>query len=74
MEGSAGSNSDRRLPITRDEQMAQLDVNDKYAAYLDAEFELTRAGAPTAPAYRRTGKLGHSDPINRHSLHATKAP
>jgi outer membrane protein TolC len=27
----------------RDGQMAQLEVNDKYAAYLDAEFELTRA-------------------------------
>ncbi len=27
----------------RDGQMAQLDVNDKYAAYLDAEFEFTRS-------------------------------
>ena len=57
---------------SRDEQMAQLDVDDKYAAYLDAEFELTRAGAPTAPAYRRTGELGRSVPIIRHSLHVIK--
>lgn len=28
---------------TRDQQNAQLDMNDKYAAYLDAEFELSRA-------------------------------
>ena len=27
----------------RDQQNAQLDMNDKHAAYLDAEFELTRA-------------------------------
>jgi len=28
---------------TRDVQMAQLEVNDKHAAFLDAEFEMTRA-------------------------------
>jgi len=28
---------------TRDEQNAQLDTDDKYAAYLDSEFELSRA-------------------------------
>ena len=27
----------------RDEQNAELDVDDKHAAYLDAEFELDRA-------------------------------
>ena len=39
---------------TRDQQMAQLDVNDKYAAYLDAEFELTRA---ELQLLRLTGEL-----------------
>jgi outer membrane protein TolC len=39
---------------TRDEQIAGLDVNDKYAAYLDAEFELTRAGLQLL---RLTGEL-----------------
>ena len=34
--------------------MAQLDVNDKYAAYLDAEFELTRA---ELQLLRLTGEL-----------------
>ena len=38
----------------RDAQMAQLEVNDKYAAYLDAEFELTRAGLQLL---RLTGEL-----------------
>jgi outer membrane protein len=39
---------------SRDAQMAQLEVNDKYAAYLDAEFELTRAGLQLL---RITGEL-----------------
>jgi outer membrane protein TolC len=39
---------------TRDVQLAQLDVNDKYAAYLDAEFELTRA---ELQLLRLTGEL-----------------
>jgi len=39
---------------TRDAQIAQLEVNDKYAAYLDAEFELTRAGLQLL---RLTGEL-----------------
>ena len=44
---SGGSNS-------RDAQIAQLEVNDKYAAYLDSEFELTRAGLQLL---RLTGEL-----------------
>jgi outer membrane protein len=39
---------------TRDEQVSQLDVNDKYAAYLDTEFELARAGLQLL---RITGEL-----------------
>ena len=39
---------------TRDVQIAELDVNDKYAAYLDAEFELTRA---ELQLLRLTGEL-----------------
>jgi len=39
---------------TRDAQIAQLQVNDKYAAYLDAEFELTRAALQLL---RLTGEL-----------------
>lgn len=38
----------------RDAQLAQLEVNDKYAAYLDAEFELTRA---ELQLLRLTGEL-----------------
>ena len=44
---SGGANS-------RDVQIAQLEFNDKYAAYLDAEFELTRAGLQLL---RLTGEL-----------------
>jgi outer membrane protein TolC len=39
---------------TRDVQMAELEVNDKYAAYLDTEFELTRA---ELQLLRLTGEL-----------------
>jgi len=39
---------------TRDVQMAELEVNDKYAAYLDAEFEMTRA---ELQLLRLTGEL-----------------
>ncbi len=39
---------------TRDEQVSQLDVNDKYAAYLDTEFELARAALQLL---RITGEL-----------------
>ena len=39
---------------TRDVQMAELEVNDKYAAYLDAQFELTRA---ELQLLRLTGEL-----------------
>ncbi len=39
---------------TRDAEMAQLDVNDKYAAYLDSDFELTRA---ELQLLRLTGEL-----------------
>ncbi len=39
---------------TRDLQMAELEVNDKYAAYLDAAFELTRA---ELQLLRLTGEL-----------------
>ena len=39
---------------TRDLQMAELEVNDKYAAYLDAEFEMTRA---ELQLLRLTGEL-----------------
>jgi outer membrane protein TolC len=39
---------------TRDAEMARLDVNDKYAAYLDTEFELTRA---ELQLLRLTGEL-----------------
>jgi len=39
---------------TRDEQNAQLDTDDKYAAYLDAEFELSRA---ELQLLRLTGEL-----------------
>ncbi len=38
----------------RDAQVAQLDVDDKYAAYLDSEFELTRA---ELQLLRLTGEL-----------------
>ena len=38
----------------RDAQLAQLDVNDKFAAYLDAEFELTRT---ELQLLRLTGEL-----------------
>ena len=38
----------------RESQLAQLDVNDKYAAYLDAEFELTRS---ELQLLRLTGEL-----------------
>jgi outer membrane protein TolC len=38
----------------RDAQLAQLEVNDKYAAYLDVEFELTRA---ELQLLRLTGEL-----------------
>lgn len=38
----------------RDAQLAQLEVNDKYAAYVDAEFELTRA---ELQLLRLTGEL-----------------
>ena len=38
----------------RDAQLAQLDVNDKFAAYLDAEFELTRS---ELQLLRLTGEL-----------------
>ncbi len=39
---------------TRDEQNAQLDTDDKYAAYLDAEFEFSRA---ELQLLRLTGEL-----------------
>ncbi len=39
---------------TRDEQNAQLDTDDKYAAYLDTEFELSRA---ELQLLRLTGEL-----------------
>ena len=39
---------------TRDAEIAQLEVNDKYAAYLDTEFELTRA---ELQLLRLTGEL-----------------
>jgi outer membrane protein TolC len=39
---------------TRDLQLAQLDVNDKYAAYLDAEFEVIRN---SLQLLRLTGEL-----------------
>ena len=39
---------------TRDAQLAQLEVNDKYAAYLDAEFDLTRS---ELQLLRLTGEL-----------------
>jgi len=39
---------------TRDLQLAQLDVNDKYAAYLDSEFEVTRT---SLQLLRLTGEL-----------------
>jgi outer membrane protein len=39
---------------TRDEQNAQLDTDDKYAAYLDSEFELSRA---ELKLLRLTGEL-----------------
>jgi outer membrane protein TolC len=39
---------------TRDEQNGQLDVDDKYAAYLDSEFELSRA---ELQLLRLTGEL-----------------
>ena len=39
---------------TRDEQNAQLDTDDKYAAYLDAEFELSKA---ELQLLRLTGEL-----------------
>jgi outer membrane protein TolC len=39
---------------TRDQQNAQLDVEDKYAAYLDAEFDFTRA---ELQLLRLTGEL-----------------
>ncbi len=38
----------------RDQQNAELDANDKYAAYLDAEFELSRA---ELQLLRLTGEL-----------------
>jgi len=38
----------------REAQLAQLEVNDKYAAYLDAEFELTRS---ELQLLRLTGEL-----------------
>jgi hypothetical protein len=38
----------------RDAQLAQLDVNDKFAAYLDTEFELTRT---ELQLLRLTGEL-----------------
>jgi outer membrane protein TolC len=39
---------------TRDLQLAQLDVNDKYAAYLDSEFEVART---SLQLLRLTGEL-----------------
>src|SRR5271165_87757 len=39
---------------TRDLQMAELEVNDKYAAYLDADFEMTRT---ELQLLRLTGEL-----------------
>jgi len=39
---------------TRDVQMAELEVNDKYAAYLDADFEMTRT---ELQLLRLTGEL-----------------
>lgn len=39
---------------TRDEQNAELDMNDKYAAYLDTDFELSRA---ELQLLRLTGEL-----------------
>ena len=39
---------------TRDEQNAELDSDDKHAAYLDAEFELSRA---QLQLLRLTGEL-----------------
>jgi outer membrane protein TolC len=39
---------------TRDEQNAELDTHDKHAAYLDAEFELSRA---ELQLLRLTGEL-----------------
>jgi outer membrane protein TolC len=39
---------------TRDEQNAELDIDDKQAAYLDAEFELSRA---ELQLLRLTGQL-----------------
>ena len=39
---------------TRDEENAQLDTDDKHAAYLDAEFELSRA---ELQLLRLTGEL-----------------
>ena len=41
---------------TRDEANARLDVDDKHAAYLDAEFELCRA---ELQLLRLTGELGN---------------
>ncbi|MGC2110768.1 MAG: TolC family protein [Candidatus Korobacteraceae bacterium] len=41
---------------TRDEQNAELDVDDKHAAYLDAEFELSRA---QLQLLRLTGELAN---------------
>lgn len=42
------------LANTRDEQNAALDSDDKYAAYLDSEFELSRA---ELQLLRLTGEL-----------------
>jgi len=39
---------------TRDQQNAELDINDKYAGYLDAEFQLSRA---ELQLMRMTGEL-----------------
>ncbi len=53
---------------TRDQQNAELDTDDKHAAYLDAEFELQRA---ELQFLRLTGELENwaiPSPVNRHSL------
>jgi hypothetical protein len=51
----------------RDEQDADLDLEGKRAAYLDAEFELDRRLAATAH-HRRTAGLGPSNALIDRSL------
>ena len=70
--GSGQGPGANRKANTRDQQNAELDTDDKHAAYLDAEFELSRAELAAAAAYRRTGELGHSAAISYHSLRTRK--